>query len=117
MGTLYIETVHIRKEVIDQSLCQFLCRDTEQIGVGDDLIVDIGEILNVLDIVSTIFQITSNSIENDIAHGVADVAVTVGGNPTDIHLNWVARFELFLLLCKRIMYSYHCYLLSIRATA
>ena len=60
-------------------------------GAGDNLVIDIGEILHVLHSVATKLKIPPDDIEEDIAHGVPDVALAIRGDPADIHLYCVTH--------------------------
>ena len=60
------------------------------VGAVDNLIVDIGDVLHVLHLIAAKLEVAPDDIEDDVAHGVADVGVVVGGNAADVHLDLVA---------------------------
>ncbi|MBA7561529.1 hypothetical protein ES708_03167 [subsurface metagenome] len=59
------------------------------VGAVDNLVVDIGDVLHVLDPVIAEPEVAPDDIKDDIAHGVADVGVVVGGDAADVYLNLV----------------------------
>ncbi len=98
IGPLYIQGIHILKVLLDEPLRQLLSRDAERICPGDDLIIDIGKVLYMSDLVAAEFEIAVHHIEDDIAHGMADVAGVVGRHSADVHLDLVATGDEFLFL-------------------
>ena len=47
--------------------------DTEAVGMVNDVVLDIGDVFHVLDLIAAEFQVTADDIEDNIAHGMADV--------------------------------------------
>ena len=84
-GFLHVEPVHIPKVLGDKSLGQLLYAGPRLGGPLDDLIVQVGEVLDVPNAVIEVFQITAYHIEDDVAHGVADVRRGVGGDAAHVH--------------------------------
>ncbi len=95
---LYIQGIHILEVLVDEPLSQLLSRDAERVCPGDDLIVNIGEVLHMSDLVAAEFEIAAHDIEDDVAHGMADMARVVGRYPADVHLDLDAIRGEFLFL-------------------
>jgi len=73
------------------------CREADAIllGAGDELVVDVGVVLDVPDVVALELEVAAQHVEDDVAHGVAEVALGVGRDAADVHEDAiVARREL-----------------------
>ena len=100
-----IEGIHILKMAIGELARQLAGGNTKLIGSVDNLIVDVSNILDILHLIATKLEVTLDDIKNDITHGMADMRLVIGSNPTDIHLNLIAIGEELLLLAgKGVIY-------------
>ena len=92
----------------DVFLTDLLGGDPFFFGAVDDLIVHIGEVLDVFDLVSPVFQILSQRIEYDERPGVSDVEIIVHGRTADIHpdLAFFDGLQFFFLSGQCIIYSH-----------
>ena len=73
VGASDVQRVHGPEEIVDVPFCQFRRLDALLLGPLDDLVVDVGEILDMANVVSEVFQVPSQDVEGDVAEGVADV--------------------------------------------
>ena len=60
-----------------------------EIGTFEDLVVDVGKILDVFDSVATPLQIAADGIPHNIRPGVTEMAVIVYSHPTTVHFHLV----------------------------
>src|SRR5690606_16472693 len=62
-------------------------RRVDALGVGpvDDLVIDIGEVLDVVDLVASMLEVASDHVEQDVRHDVPDVRRLVYRDAADIH--------------------------------
>jgi hypothetical protein len=67
------------------------------VGTFYDLVIDIGEVLDIFDLVAFESQITPNDIEDYVGHGVADMAFIIGGDAANIHRHHFATGMKILL--------------------
>ena len=56
----------------------------------DDLVVNVGDVLDVVDVVAGVLEVAAQHVEDHVTHGVADVSVGVGGDAADVHLHGVS---------------------------
>src|SRR3972149_819178 len=99
-----IQGVHVSEVLGHETPGQFPGTGAHGLGPGDDLVVNIGEILNVAHPVAPELQVTAHGIKSNVAHSVTDVAAGGGSNPTHIHLDLAAgRTELFFAADKGII--------------
>jgi len=52
---------------------------------GDDFVIDVGEVLDVLDLVAGVSQVAADDVEDHRPAGVTEVAQVVDRHPADIH--------------------------------
>src|SRR3972149_3765902 len=71
---LDVERRHVLEELLDVLLRHLV--DGEPFGAGavEDVVLDIGEVLDVADFDAAVLQVAAGGIEDDVDHGVADVA-------------------------------------------
>ena len=98
VGGQDVQAGHLGGVLGDELFGQLLGRDAQVVGPGDDAVVDIGVVLDVAHLVAAVLQVAAQHVEDDVAHGVAQVALVVGRDAADVHLHraW-AGHELFLL--------------------
>src|SRR3990172_9486867 len=75
------------------------------LGASDDLVIYVGEVLDVGDLTAGELQPAANHVEDHVAAGVAHVAVVVGGDPADVeaHLSRGEWDELFLAASEGVV--------------
>src|SRR5689334_16417424 len=80
----------------------------------NDLVVHIGEVLDEIDLVTVVFQIPAEHVEDECAASMADVAIIVDGHAADIHPDMLRlnRLERFLSAAERIEECQHSVLRS-----
>ena len=54
-------------------------------GAGDDLVIHVGEIGDVLDLIALVAEVARNGVEDDYAAGVAHVDIVVDGDTAHVH--------------------------------
>ena len=82
--------------------------------LGDDLIVDIGDVLHEGHLIAAIHEVAANGVEGDKGAGVADVDAVVDRWSADVHAH-LALFnglELFLLVSLGVVKLNHGVLLG-----
>ena len=73
------------------------------LGLGDHLIVHVGEVLHEHDLVAAVFEIAAQQVEKHEAARVADVDIVVDRRAAGVHPHpAVADGQFFLLSCQRI---------------
>ena len=75
IGFLYVQRAHILENLLANFSASSRWRYTQLVGPVDYLIFDIGHILDIGYLISTIDQITADSIENDELHGVPEMVI------------------------------------------
>ena len=75
----------------------FLHRDAVARGVADDLVLDVGDVHDVLELVAALLQEAAQHVNRDEGAEVADVSVVVNRRPASVHADQVVfeRMELF----------------------
>src|SRR4030043_36889 len=96
---------HIRVKFADISLSNGSTIPPLLVGPSDNLVVNIGEVPDKGDIVSTISKITINGIEDDCGASMANMTEVIDRYPTDIHphLFPIKRDEIFIAILIRRM--------------
>ena len=116
IGPFYIQSVHICKVLVDKFLRQFFGRDARLISAGYDFVINVSEVLHVFYFVATKFKVASDSVEDDIAHGMAEMAGGIGGYPADIHFHYIVLgSEILFSPGEGVIYLHQAF--SNRATA
>ena len=85
--TEHIQRVHAGPVGLDVAFCGLLWRDPIPVAGFDDLVVHIGEVLDVLDRVAGELQVTAHHVDADEQPGVADVRMVLGCEAADVHRN------------------------------
>lgn len=101
--------VHIVDERLRVFGCHFRCRPALFIGLVDDLVIHVGDVLHELHLEAAPRQIAANDIEGYERARVADMNVVVHRGPADIHAHF-AQFdgiEIFLGARLRVVDSNH----------
>ena len=86
VGTQDVQRVHVLVVAFDHLVDQ-----TEPVAVAcfvgpsDDFVVNVGEILDVIDVVPAGFQPPVNQVEREVTPGVPEVAAVVDRYTTDVH--------------------------------
>ena len=77
------------------------------------LVINVGEVLNELDLVASVLEILSHGIEYYERSGVSYVKEIVHGRSADVHfdLAFLLRYELLFSSCQCVIYLHH-FLLS-----
>src|SRR4030043_1079366 len=96
---------HIRVKFADISLSNGSTIHSLLVGPSDNLVVNIGEVPDKGDIVSTISKITINGIEDDCGASMANMTEVIDRYPTDIHphLFPIKRDEIFFFASQSIV--------------
>ena len=98
----------------DVALGHFGNGDSLFVGLLDELIIDVGEVLHKSDIVAAVFQIAAQHIEYTDRAGVADVdkVIDCGAAGIDADLTRLQWHKFFLLTGQGIVDSHIDFLLS-----
>ena len=86
MGPLHVQRVDGPVEIVDVLVGQRNGVDALLLGPLDNLVIHVGEVLDVLDRITQVLQVPAQNIESDVAQGVADVGSGIGGDAADVHL-------------------------------
>ncbi len=99
------EAFHVLVELSRIALRNQRSRNPLLIGPVDDLVIDVGDISDIVDLVTPKLQVAIDDIEDDGGPAVADVATVVNGDPTNVHsdLARVKGLKILFLLSKRIV--------------
>src|SRR5687768_7435090 len=81
---LDVHLVQLTVIVLDVLFGELQHGNAEPVRALDELVIDIGEILDVLDFNSAPVQISAQDIEDDGMEGVADVTFGIWGDSTDV---------------------------------
>src|SRR5215207_2794800 len=90
---------------LDEALRQRLRLDTLGMGAIDDLVVDVGEVLDVPHLVAAMLEVAADHVERHQGHSMADMCAVVGRHPADVHadLPWLDRSQRLLAPRKRVV--------------
>ena len=91
VGPADVELVHDVEVRCDIAVGNGIPRDAFAVGSVDDLIVDVGEVLDVRDFIAQVFQIALDDVPRDERTGIAHVGMVVRRNAADIHLDLARR--------------------------
>ena len=82
-----------------------LNRDSGLCGVANNLVVNVGNVHDVVKFVSALAQVTAQDVHRDKGAKISDVPVVINRGPARIHANLVAlqRAELFDLAGQRVV--------------
>ena len=83
-----VHDVEVRRNI---AVGNSIPRDAFAVGSVDDLVVDVGEVLNVRDFIAQVFQITLDDVPCDEGTGIAHVGMVIRCNAADIHLDLARR--------------------------
>ena len=97
VGPLDVEGVHATEKVVDVPVHQLLGGYAFFLGLLDNLVVHVGEVLNVAHRITQILQVSPQDVEGYIAKGVAHVGGRIGRDAADVHLDAlsIGRNKLF----------------------
>ncbi len=84
-GGLHVERLELAQELVGELRGELKRVAAELFGAGDHLVVDIGEVHDVVYGETAMLQVAADHIEDNRRHGVAYVGVVVGGNAADVH--------------------------------
>ena len=103
-GPLDVEGLHARHELLDVPFRQlpriyaFLLRPL------DDLVVHVGEILHVVYLVPKVLKVAPQNVEDHVAHGVSQMAWSIGCDAAHVYLYLIpGGNELLLLSGQRVI--------------
>ena len=85
-GLADVESLGVCPKFLYITLGDLLNGDAFLVGFVDELIVDVGKILNKIDLIASPFEISSEHIENAKRTGISDVDVIVNGGAAGIDL-------------------------------
>ena len=93
------QSLGIHKIFLDVAVCNDIIGHTFRIGLIDDLIINIGEVLYKLNLIATVFQIPAQDIKNNERTCVADMEEVIHRRAAGIHLYFsrLNRNKFFLL--------------------
>ena len=105
IGTHHIQAVHVFMEGVDIGLAHFAPVTFFLIGAADDLVVHVGKVADKGHIQSQGAQVAHQHVEDQGGTGMADVAVVIGGDAADIHVDFSGPDgdEFFLFAGKGIV--------------
>ena len=80
------------------------------VGAVDDLVVDVGDVLDEADVVPFVLEVAPDHVEREERARVADVDVVVDGGAAHVHrdLALLARNEVFLGASERVEDAHSC---------
>ena len=106
VGPADMELVHNFEVRCDIAVGNGIPRDAFAVGGVDDLVVDVGEVLDVRDFIAQVFQIAFDDVPCDERTGIAHVGMIVRRDSADIHLDLARRngYEGFFLAGQCIIY-------------
>ena len=88
-SALDVEGVHGVEIVADELLDQIVLGYAALLGALDNLVVNVGEVLDVAHPVALVLKVAAQRVEDDVAESVADVGCGVGGDAADVHFDFV----------------------------
>ena len=105
VGALHVQSVHGPEEFSDVLFGQFFNADTPFLSPLNYFVVDVGEILDVTDLVTQMLKVAAQYVKDYIAERVSHMGVGVGSHPTNVHLDGltVGGNEVLRLTGKRIV--------------
>jgi hypothetical protein len=77
------QSLHIFHIPLLESPGQSAWRDALLSGTGDDLIVDIGDVLQIKDAVAPVLEISGHHIKGNVGSGMADVRIVINCGTAD----------------------------------
>ncbi len=94
-----VQTLGILEVLCLKALGDLLHRGALFLALGDELVVDVGDVGNVQYLVAAVFQIAAQGVEHDQRAGVADVDEVINGGTADVDavLARHLRHEFFFL--------------------
>ena len=87
-----------------EPLCHFLHGSALFPALGDQLIVDVGDVGDIEDFVAPVLEVAAQGVKDDQRAGVADVDIVIDGRAADIDavLTGHLRNKLFFLTGQRV---------------
>ena len=67
--------------------------NAELAGLGEDRVVDVGDVANHVDLVAQVLQSTDDEIKRQVGEGVSEVGGVIRRDATDVHGHRGAGFE------------------------
>ena len=87
VGPLHVQSVHGPEELFDIPIGQFVDGYILLLGPLDQLVVHVGEVLDVTHQVAPKLQVAPQHVERHVAQGVAHVGGGVGRHSANVHLD------------------------------
>ena len=99
-----IQPLCIRFIFTDIFFSAFFGRNAFFFGLFDNLVIDIGIILNEIDFVSTVFKESAQHIKNTNRSCIADMDIIIDRRATYIHIDLIRvhRLEFLFFVCQCI---------------
>ena len=106
VGPADMELVHDFEIRGDIAVGNRIPRDAFAVGSVDDLVVNVGEVLDVRDFITEVFQVALDDVPGDERTGVAHVGMVVRRDAADVHLDLARRNgdEGFFLTSQCVIY-------------
>ena len=87
----HVQPIYRLVERLDVLLADLFPRNPIGGGTINDLVVNIGEILNFTNLEPSVFEVPVEHIENNAAQCVTKVRIVVNGHPANVHFYLVAE--------------------------
>ena len=105
IGPKDVQSVHVLIVSIDVLLHESLPVPIKLVGTMDDFVINVGEVLDIVDIVAAGFKPPMNQVKSEVATGVSEVTAIVHGHAAHVHghLPRFKRGEVHLLSPTRVV--------------
>ena len=90
LGDFDVERLRVLEECLAEDRGEFLQRQILLARAADRLVVDVGELHDVIDLIAEMFQRAAQQIDRDVGAEIADVPVIVDGRPADVERDALA---------------------------
>src|SRR5258708_27796252 len=81
----HVQRIHVIEVTLGLAPAQFIPWYIQFAGLAQNIVIDVGHILDVFDRVAAKFQVADQCIEGDIGVSMTQVSGIIGANPADIH--------------------------------
>ena len=97
MCALDVQGLHVPVEASDVLLRELVDADPVGLRFSEDVVFNVGEVLDVTYFVAAVLQVPAEHIEHDVAHGMTDVAgsIEVGAADVQVHAAAIDRGKFF----------------------
>src|SRR5579884_1019429 len=103
VGRHPVELGHVVAEALGLLAAELVPGHADLLGLADDVVVDVGHVLDVGDVDALVAEVADEDVEGDVGEGVAGVGGVVGGDAADVDADVVvARDEGLLAHAVRV---------------